>query len=418
MNFPVTKLSESFVKPYESTLCDNTLPLSSLDKFPTFRSTLTETLLVFKYGQEPEKIIKVALSKALVHYYPVAGDFSVSDQGELEIACTSRGVWFVEAYADCRLEDFDYLDNPYVIPRHYLIPQPPSVVEDPTSIFFSFQVTKFKCDGFVVGMRSSHLMFDGVGSGQFLKAIGEMARGYNQPSIPPIWCRAEMPIKPQFSHPDNSPLPPPPSSSSALITLQRKFIDIPPHQITKMKNKLINQKCSTFDVLVAKLWRSKLRAIKTNNPDVLVQIAFVVDARRYLSLEGYYGNCLYMKEIEISCGKVVNGSFTEVVELIQNAKRGLASEFSAWVSGGCKAQDTKLSYEKITVNDWTSIRFEDVDYGWGAAMSMILVEDVPAYPCCLFTKTPKLPNGVRLVTSCVTEEHMEEFVKQMNDFDD
>ncbi|KAM0947036.1 putative taxadien-5-alpha-ol O-acetyltransferase [Dioscorea sansibarensis] len=140
MNFPVTKLSESFVKPCEPTPCDTTLPLSSLDKFPTLRSPLLETLLVFKYGQEPEKIIKVALSKALVHYYPVAGDFSVSDQGELEIACTSRGVWFVEAYADCRLEDFDYLDNPYVIPRHYLIPQPPSVVEDPTSIFFSFQV--------------------------------------------------------------------------------------------------------------------------------------------------------------------------------------------------------------------------------------------------------------------------------------
>ena len=61
-----------------------------------------------------------------------------------------------------------------------------------------------------------------------------------------------------------------------------------------------------------------------------------------------------MKEIETTCGKVVNGSLTEVVELIQDAKRGLASEFSAWVSGGCKAQDTKLSYEKITVNDWTS----------------------------------------------------------------
>lgn len=279
-------------------------------------------------------------------------------------------------------------------------------------------MTKFKCEGFVVGMRTSHLMFDGVGGAQFLRAIGEMARGYTQPSIPPIWSRAEMPIKPQFSLPNSSPMPPPPpSSSSALMTLQRKFIDIPPHQITKMKNKLINQKCSTFDVLIAKLWRSKLRAIKTN-PDVLVQLAFVVNARKYLSLEGYYGNCLYMKEIETSCGKVANGSFSEVVELIQDAKRGLASEFNAWVSGGCKAKDMKLSYVKIIVNDWTSIRFEDVDYGWGTAMSMILVEDVPLLPTCLFTKTPKLPNGVRSVTSCVKEEYMEEFINQLNNFDD
>lgn len=104
--------------------------------------------------------------------------------------------------------------------------------------------------------------------------------------------------------------------------------------------------------------------------------------------------------------------------MIQDAKRGLASEFNAWVSGGCKAKDMKLSYVKIIVNDWTSIRFEDVDYGWGTAMSMILVEDVPLLPTCLFTKTPKLPNGVRSVTSCVKEEYMEEFINQLNNFDD
>lgn len=140
MKFSVTKLSQSFVKPCEPTPCNNTLPLSSVDKLPPLRFTLPETLVVFKYGQEPEKVIKDALSKTLVHYYPVAGDFSVSDQGELEIVCNSRGAWFVEASVNGRLEDFDYLDDPYIIPRHYLIPQPPPVVEDPTSIFFAFQV--------------------------------------------------------------------------------------------------------------------------------------------------------------------------------------------------------------------------------------------------------------------------------------
>jgi hypothetical protein len=46
-------------------------------------------------------------------------------------------------------------------------------------------VTKFTCGGFAVGMCSSHLVFDGQGAAQFLKAAGEMARGLPAPSIAP-----------------------------------------------------------------------------------------------------------------------------------------------------------------------------------------------------------------------------------------
>ncbi|CAN1838961.1 Omega-hydroxypalmitate O-feruloyl transferase [Linum perenne] len=53
-------------------------------------------------------VIKDALSKVLVHYYPLAGRVTVTPEGKFAVKCTGEGVVFVEAEANCALKDVDF----------------------------------------------------------------------------------------------------------------------------------------------------------------------------------------------------------------------------------------------------------------------------------------------------------------------
>nr|XP_010918388.1 benzyl alcohol O-benzoyltransferase-like [Elaeis guineensis] len=64
-------------------------------------------------GQDPVKVIKDALSKALVYYYPLAGRLREGTKRKLVVECTGEGVLFIEAKANIRLEQFgDQLPPP------------------------------------------------------------------------------------------------------------------------------------------------------------------------------------------------------------------------------------------------------------------------------------------------------------------
>ncbi|KAH7664170.1 Transferase protein [Dioscorea alata] len=87
---------------------------------------MVDCLLVFNLSQEPTKIIREALSKALVPYFPVAEEFTFSDQGQLSVSCTGRGVWFIGALANFPLKDINMF-----IKHQEFLPQPPLCI-DPT----------------------------------------------------------------------------------------------------------------------------------------------------------------------------------------------------------------------------------------------------------------------------------------------
>ena len=138
MSFSVTRLSQSFVGPSEPTPSE-TLRLSLIDRVPGLRH-LVRSLHVFKHGERPAKVIREALSRALVPYYPFAGRFvHDSDGGEVVVECTGEGAWFVEAAASCRLEEVRYLDYPLMISQEELLPQATSAF-DPLNVPLMMQV--------------------------------------------------------------------------------------------------------------------------------------------------------------------------------------------------------------------------------------------------------------------------------------
>lgn len=57
-------------------------------------------------GVDPAVVIRDAIAKALVHYYPVAGRLKELEGGKLAVDCTGEGVLFIEADTDVHLEQF------------------------------------------------------------------------------------------------------------------------------------------------------------------------------------------------------------------------------------------------------------------------------------------------------------------------
>uniref|UniRef100_J3N3W3 Benzyl alcohol O-benzoyltransferase n=1 Tax=Oryza brachyantha TaxID=4533 RepID=J3N3W3_ORYBR len=65
-------------------------------------------------GRDPAVVVRAAVARALVHYYPFAGRLRELEGRKLAVECTGEGVLFVEADADVRLDHFgDALQPPF-----------------------------------------------------------------------------------------------------------------------------------------------------------------------------------------------------------------------------------------------------------------------------------------------------------------
>ena len=111
---------ELSVKQEEPTLVP---PVEETEKGLYFLTNLDQNIAVIvrtiycfksdsKGNEESAEIIKDALSKVLVHYYPLAGRLTISSEGKLIVNCTGEGALFVEAEADCAIEEIGDITKP------------------------------------------------------------------------------------------------------------------------------------------------------------------------------------------------------------------------------------------------------------------------------------------------------------------
>lgn len=116
-------------------------------------AVIVRTIYCFKSDEKGNEkageVIKDALRKVLVHYYPLAGRLTISAEGKLIVDCTGEGAVFVEAEANCSMEEIGDITkpNPDTLGKLvYDIPGAKNILEIPplvAQVFQSFPTTLF-----------------------------------------------------------------------------------------------------------------------------------------------------------------------------------------------------------------------------------------------------------------------------------
>ncbi|KAI7982826.1 Acyl transferase 4 [Camellia lanceoleosa] len=471
----VIRSSRNLVRPATRDTPTGMLELSVIDRLPVLRC-YARTLHVYRDGPRARaaQVIKEALAKALVPYYPLAGRLHQGQgQGDhhhyqLQIACCGEGVWFVEASANCTLDALNYFDNVsarHHIPYDKLLPDPPPQTHTQTAQGDSvveplvlMQVTQFECDGFVIGLTFCHSICDGLGAAQFLKAVGELARGLEHLSVAPVWQRDFLPPRPRPS----SPSPSPPQEKQEQVQrellspikyqLEHANIDISLDQINELKQKFhesTGQTCSAFEIVAAIMWKNRTMVAinlekeeeeendkedddddeKNTKEEQVVKLVFFANCRQLLQPplpEGFYGNCFFPVAVTASRNTLSRASNAHVVKMIQEAKANLPNAFRNWTNknkdGGSGDENDgegdpftpPLAYTTLFISEWGRLGFNQVDYGWGPPVHVVPVQGSTIIPVGIMGSLPSPKKGIRLMTWCVQNPHLHPFLHQMS----
>ncbi|KAK2433788.1 spermidine coumaroyl-CoA acyltransferase [Trifolium repens] len=432
------------VKPSKPTPSE-ILSLSTIDNDPNI-NILCQTIYVYKANhdftndqKDPACVIKEALSKALVYYYPLAGKITTLDDEKLGINCNGDGVPFLESNANCELSSLHYLEGIDVPTAQKLVFDNPS--QDQTSPHpLVFKVTKFLCGGFTIGMGLSHSVCDGFGASKFYRALVELASGKNEPSLKPIWERERLIGKSDLKEEPfkflidktslaTSPFLPTKEISHECFSLHGETIKMLKIKLMKESgdDNMMKESFTTLETLGAYVWRSKVRALKLNNDGKTI-FCLAIGVRKLLDPplhEGYYGNAFVASNVVLKVKELNEKPLFEVVKLIKESKKlALNNEYirnsinmlETMRKGKIKIKGTGAS---LVLTDWRQLGLlQEVDFGWKSSVNIVPVpwNMFGFVDLCLFLPpsnlNPLMKGGVRIFVS-LPKASMAKFKEEM-----
>ncbi|KAH6797155.1 HXXXD-type acyl-transferase family protein [Perilla frutescens var. hirtella] len=375
---------EVIVKQGQPTLVP---PAEETEKGLYFLSNLDQNIAVIvrtiycfkseeKGNEDAAQVIKTALSKVLVHYYPLSGRLTISPDMKLIVDCTGEGAVFVEAEAECDLQELGDITKPDPITLGklvYDIPGAQNILQIPPLVA---QVTKFKCGGFVLGLCMNHCMFDGIGAMEFVNAWSEIARG-NQLKVPPFMDRsilkARNPPKPEFPHHEFAEIEDV-SNTAELYKeemLYRTFC-FDPEKLEQLRKKVLEdgdlQKCTTFEALSAFVWRARSQALNLS-PDQQTKLLFAVDGRRRFDPpipERYFGNAIVLTNSLCTAGELADNPVSFCARRVQEAVKMVTDGYMRSAIDYFEATRQRPSLAAtLLITTWSRLAFHTTDFGWG-----------------------------------------------------
>ncbi|XP_061988508.1 alcohol acyl transferase 1 allele GSa-like [Rosa rugosa] len=327
---------------------------------------------------DPVKVISDALSRALVYYYPFAGRLREVHKKKLMVNCTGEGILFVEANANATLEELkDAILPPCPFLEEFLfnVPGSDGIVGSPLILI---QVTRLTCGGFIFALRLNHTMCDAFGLVQFLNAVGEIARGAEAPSTPPVWERellnARDPPRISCTHHEFDDTTGPSYLNSA-ATVQQSFC-FGPEEIKALKKHLpphLSTCSSTFDLITACVWKCRTISLQMD-PKQIVRLSCIVNARgkhkKNVCLpRGYYGNAFAYPAAVSTAERLCNSPLGYAVELVKKSKAKMSEEYLRSVADFTEIRGrpplAMKGISDFTVSDNTRTGAGEIDFGSG-----------------------------------------------------
>nr|XP_043610085.1 benzyl alcohol O-benzoyltransferase-like [Erigeron canadensis] len=379
-------------------------------------------------NKNPASVIREALAKVLVFYYPFAGRLKEGAARKLMVDCGGQGVLFVEAEAEVTLKQFgEALQPPFPCLEELLYDVPGSggVLDSPLLLI---QVTRLLCGGFIFALRLNHTMSDAPGLVQFMVALGEMAQGASAPSTLPVWQRellfARDPPRVTCTHREYEEVEDTKGTIIPLDDMAHRSFFFGPNEVLALRRFLPKhlKKCSTFEVLTACLWRCRTIALKPD-PEEEMRIICIVNARAKFNPplpEGYYGNGFAFPVAISTAGDLCTKPLAHALEHVMKAKSDVNEEYMRSIADlmVTKGRPHFTVVRAYLVSDVTHAGFDVVDFGWGkAAYGGPAKGGVGAIPGVASFYIPftnhKGETGI-VIPVCLPSFAMETFVKELD----
>ncbi|KAL6996746.1 shikimate O-hydroxycinnamoyltransferase [Sarracenia purpurea var. burkii] len=380
------------------------------------------------------QVLKDAMSRILVPFYPMAGRLVRDVDGRIEIDCNAEGVLFVEAGTDASVDDFG--DFAPTLELRQLIPAVDYSNGISSYPLLVLQVTYFKCGGVSLGVGMQHHIADGASGLHFVNTWSDMARGLDI-TIPPFidrtLLRARDPPQPAFHHMEYQPPPPmksPPQSTKpeSVPETTVSIFKLTRDQLNTLKAKskedgnTINY--SSYEMLAGHVWRCVCKA--RGLPDYQeTKLYIATDGRSRLRpalLPGYFGNVIFTatpmavagdlqskptwyaaSRINESLARMDNDYLRSALDYLE-----LQPDLKALVRGPHTFRCPNLG-----ITSWVRLPIHDADFGWGRPIFMG-PGGIP-YEGLAFALPSPTNDGSLSVAISLQTEHMKLFGKFLYD---
>ncbi|KAL7152625.1 hypothetical protein ABFS83_04G110600 [Erythranthe nasuta] len=387
-------------------------------------------------------VLKAALGRALVPFYPMAGRLKRDEDGRIEIDCNAEGVLFVEAESDGQVDE--YGDFAPTLELRRLIPAVDYTQGISTYPLLVLQVTHFKCGGVSLGVGMQHHAADGFSGLHFINAWSDMARGLPlalEPFIDRTLLRARDPPQPQFKHIEYQPPPamksaatptPQPTSGvkaappteEAAVSIFRLTRDQIAALKAKSKDGGNTVSYSSYEMLAGHVWRSVCMARGlTGDQETKLYIATDGRARLQPALPpGYFGNVIFTAtpvavsgDLEAGPAWVAAGKIHDALARMDDGYLRSALDYlelqpdlKALVRGAHTFKCPNLG-----ITSWVRLPIHDADFGWGRPIFM--GPGGIAYEGLSFVLPSPNNDGSLSVAISLQVEHMKVFEKLLYD---
>ncbi|XP_059636133.1 spermidine hydroxycinnamoyl transferase [Cornus florida] len=443
----VVSLKGSYmVKPAEPTW-NGTLLLSEWDQIGTI--THVPTIYFYKSPPQewltpPDTIIKTlidSLSRALVHFYPIAGRLRWIGGGRLELDCNAMGVQLMEAESEAKLSDFgDFTPSPEF---QYLIPDVDYKVPISELSLLLVQLTKFSCGGISLSLTISHAVVDGQTAIHFISEWAKLARG--EPlGVPPCLdnkaFRAGEPPRatPRFDH-SQFDHPPFLVGQTSNVEERKKKTTIAMLKMTKDQVDKVKKKANEgqiigsghaytrYEAITGHIWRSACKA-RQHRFDQPTALGVCVDSRTRMQPPlppKYFGNAILDVIATGHSGEIVSrplgyasSRIREAIETVTDEYVNSAIDFLKNQPDLTKFQDLHaLGSDKgpfygnpnLGVSSWLTLPMFGLDFGWGKEFYMTPGTHDFDGDCLILPGHGE--EGSLVVAVCLQEVHMEAFKK-------
>ncbi|XP_010556190.1 PREDICTED: omega-hydroxypalmitate O-feruloyl transferase [Tarenaya hassleriana] len=365
-----------------------TMFLSNVDQVLNFD---VQTLHFFRPSKDfpPEivsEMLKDGVGRAMESYEFVAGRLRTNpSSGRLEVECNGAGAGFVRARSECTLDELGDLVYPNPAFANLVTSRLENLPEDDQPIC-TFQITSFKCGGFVMGVSTNHAAFDGLSFRNFLGNLASLISN-NSLSVTPCNDRrllqARSPPQVTFTHHELVQIQ---DSTSQVFEATSQDLDIEilklgSREIDKLKEKAGRGESScvritSFNVVTALIWKCKALSVPVGtdrdprNEDLDEKestILYAVDIRSRLNPPlpfSYTGNAVLTAYARAKRKELLREPFWRIVEKVEGGAKRMTDEYARSVIDWGEMHKG-FPHGEVLVSSWWKLGFADVEFPWG-----------------------------------------------------